>query len=239
MLYLIVLLLLLTLYVATIFLMKKFTKTNLTNIIFLSVSYLCYLSLVLIVFLDVGINDWNFLNTLPTANVSPFMFSILPIYFVLPKTIKKYFLTLISLLSVGMLISVIFSCFYNFSIGYKFHPHFLLDYVAHMSLSLWGIYLVKSKQIALTKKECFIGGLIIVAVAFVMMILNVIFDTSFFGLSLNGKHNIYNKVLVENSYLSALIYFCGLTIVLVLGFLYNKLLNISKKATTISKTKSE
>ena len=59
----------------------------------------------------------------------------------------------------------------------------------------------------------------------VMMILNLIFDTSFFGLSLNGKHNIYHMVLVSNSYLNALIYFSGLIIIMVGSFLFQKLLS--------------
>ena len=75
----------------------------------------------------------------------------------------------------------------------------------------------------------FAGGGTILFVAIVMMVLNVIFDKSFFGLSLNGKHNIYNCVLVQNSYLSAAIYFTGLVGVLMLGYFYHKLLNLKKK----------
>ena len=56
-----------------------------------------------------------------------------------------------------------------------------------------------------------------------MMILNVVFDTAFFGLSLNGKHNIYNNVLVLNSYLSAFLYFFGLCGVLLMGFGFSKI----------------
>ena len=119
-----------------------------------------------------------------------------------------------------MLFSATFNCIYNFSIGYKFHPHFLLDYVAHALLSLYGVYLVKSGQVRYSKRGCLIGGGIIFSVAVVMMILNVIFDTAFFGLSLNGGHNIYNVVVTESSYLSALLYFLGLCLVLVLGYLY-------------------
>ena len=124
-----------------------------------------------------------------------------------------------SLLTVGMFLSTVVNCIHFASIGYAFHPHFLLDYVAHFSLSLFGIYLVRSEQIDLNWKHNAISSAIIFGVAAVMLILNVIFDTAFFGLSLNGKHNIYNNVLVDSSYLSALIYFMGLLLVLFLGFL--------------------
>ena len=53
-----------------------------------------------------------------------------------------------------------------------------------------------------------------------MLVLNVAFDKAFFGLSLNGKHNIYNVVLTDSSYLSAALYFIGLCGVLLMGYYY-------------------
>ena len=191
--------------------------------------YLMYLSLMYVVYSDVGFYDWNFQNTLPVANVSPFMFSMMPLTWILPKGAKKYLYLLISLLSVGMLFSAISSSLYNAIIGYKFHWHFMLDYVAHLILSAWGIYLVKSGQVSFGKRECFISGSLIVGVAFVMMMLNVMLDTAFFGLSLSGKHNIYNNVIVDSSALSALIYFVGLVVVLLLGYGFNKILSKTYK----------
>ena len=82
----------------------------------------------------------------------------------------------------------------------------------------FGIYLVRSGQVTLAPRKSLYSGLIIIGVALFMMVLNLIFDTSFFGLSLLGKHNIYGNVLVESSYLSALIYFAGLTVILLLGY---------------------
>lgn len=172
-----------------------------------------------------GFNDWNFQNTLPTANVSPFMFFTLPLYYFLPKKIKKYYLLLISLLSLGMLFSVILACIQRIAINYRFIPHFLLDYVSHLILSLWGIYLVKSKQIQLVKKDCFIGGSIIIGVSLIMLIVNTIFQTAFFGLTFGDNYNIYNLVLVNNPYLSALIYVVGLSMILLLGYFFQKIIN--------------
>ena len=44
-----------------------------------------------------------------------------------------------------------------------------------------------------------------------------------------GKHSIYNNVLVNNSYLSALIYYAGLIGILFLGYLYLLLIKRIKK----------
>ena len=161
--------------------------------------------------------------------MSPFLFAVSPLFLVLPKGIRKYCLNLISLLSIGMIISPIISVTHNIIINYKYHASFLLDYIPHLLFSLWGVYIIKSKQVELKIKPSIISGSLIVAVAFIMMIINVIFDQSFFGLSLNGKHNIYNQQLVANSYLSALIYFTGLIALLVLGYFFQKLLNHFKK----------
>ena len=98
-------------------------------------------------------------------------------------------------------------------------------YVLYLILMfvLLGVYFVYSKQIELKPKQSIISGSIIVVVAVVMMILNVILDKSFFGLSLNGKHNIYNVALVSNSYVSALIYFWGLVTVMFTCYFLQKL----------------
>ena len=227
--YLIALGVLLIFYMAIFFLMKHMKNTKIWNIVFASLIFICYATLSITVYRDVGANDWNFQNTLPTANISPFMFSIVPIVLILPKKIKKYFLTLISLLFIGMLLSTVYNCIYNTVINYKFHFHFLLDYIAHFVLSLWGVYLVKSKQIELSKKDCIIGFCIMLCVVSGMLITNLILDTAFFGLSLNGKHNIYNVVLVSNSYLSAIIYYCGVVVIMLLGLVFQKLINKKNK----------
>lgn len=217
-LYLVTIFVLLGLWVGAFLLMKRFTNQTITNIIFASVIFLSYIACVVIVYVKVGFNDWNFQNVLPVANVSPFMFFMCPLFLVLPKSIKRYFGSLISLLVIGMILSPILSCVRCFVINYKFHLSFALDYFNHIILSLWGVYLIQSGQTSLKIKDNLIGGAIIVGVAITMMIINVIFDTAFFGLSLNGKHNIYNVVLVSNSYLSALIYFAGLSLVLIAGY---------------------
>lgn len=232
--YILVLCVLIACSIAVIALMHKFTNRKIANFIFFIIVYICYLSLALIIYIDVGFNDWNFQNVLPSANVSPFMFFIMPIYFLLPSKLKQYFLLLISLLSVGMFLSPCINCIYFDSISYAFHIHFVLDYIAHFALFLWGVYIIKSKQVELNATNALISALYIICVAIVMMIINVIFDTSFFGLSLNGKHTIYNQVLVSNSYLSALIYFVGLIAVLILGFGFQSLIkkiNDRKNAT--------
>ena len=62
----------------------------------------------------------NFQNVLPVANVSPFMFALSPLLLILPRCVRKHALLLVSLLSVGMMLSSVFGCIYNASINYAF-----------------------------------------------------------------------------------------------------------------------
>ena len=231
--YIITLIIFIALYVTAIYLMKFMHNPRLTTAILVALVFIPYVMLSHTVYFDVGFYDWNFQNTLPTANVSPFMFTAAPLALFLPKKAREYFLLLISLLSVGMLAASTLGCLYNASINYKFHIHFTYDFLSHFAISLLGIYAVRSNQVTLNPKNVLISASIILIAATTMLVLNVIFDTAFFGLSLNGKHNIYNNVPVDNSYLSALIYYLGLVFVLLLGYAYS--LFFSKKSIAVTK----
>ena len=228
--YIIALAVLCTVYAVSIYLMKYARNFKLFNLIFCILVFVPYVILCIIVYNSVGFYDWNFQNVLPVANVSPFMFTAVPLILLLPKGVKKYAYLLISLLTVGMFLSSVLGCIYNASINYKFHYHFLLDYIAHFSLSLFGIYLVRTKQVDFSFKNSLASGSIMVGDATLMMVLNLVFDTSFFGLSLRGKHNIYNNVLVDNSYISALLYYIGLIGIMSIGFLVSSIFNKDKFA---------
>lgn len=223
MIYIAILFALLFVYVAMIFGMEKIGNVRVGNALFASIPVICYLILLIIVYFDVGFSDWNFQNALPTANVSPFMFSSLLIYFFLPKRAKKVWALLICLLSLGMLLSVVIACTSRAVIGYKFHFRFLLDYISHLFLSLFGIYLFKTGQVTVKKKDCLLSGGLIVGVALLMFLLNAIFGTAFFGLALDEHYGIYNLVLVSGWYFSALLYFAGLIGVLTFGYFYLKI----------------
>lgn len=214
------------LFALGIFLMKYIRNHKAFNLIFPVAVFALYFALCIFVYkTDTDPARWNFLNTLPTANISPFTFSIMPLLLVLPKKAKEPIYLLIAMMSVGMFFSVAFGCLGNAVRNYRFHPHFLLDYMAHVVLAAYGVYLIRSKTAKFSVKNCLVSGSLIYGVAVVMLILNVIFDKAFFGLSLNSSHNIYNMVLVDNSYLSALIYFIGLGAVLALGALLCAILN--------------
>lgn len=219
------------LYILGLVLLGFLKNKTITNIVFCVLIVGLYIPTVVIAYIKNGPNDWNFTNTLPTANVSPFMFCICPLVVILPKKLNEYIKGLISLLVVGMILSPIISIVFNGIRNYAFHFSFYLDYVAHLLLSLWGCYFVITKQFDLNIKKSLISGSIIVAVALIMFILNCIFKTAFFGLAITDKYSIYNIKIVNNAYLSALIYFVGLAAIMVAGYFFQKLISFlfSKK----------
>ena len=218
MLYLVSLFALLVLYAEAVWFLPRLKNHRLWNALFAASIFILYAVHTFLIYLDVGAKDWNFTNTLPVANVSPFMFAFMLFIHLFPKRVKKYLYALVVLLSVGMILAALLGCASRFFIQYRFHATFLLDYIGHALLSLWGVYMIRSEQIKMSRRETAIGGSLIVGVAFLMLILNLIFDTSFFGLSLKGKHNIYNNVLTDSSVLSAVLYFTGLVAVLAMGY---------------------
>ena len=220
--YIFIILTLLALYIATIFIMGRMKNTKIVNLIFFITIFSLYVMYVLQVLLIQGHKSIYFHGVLASANVSPFMFSTLPIVYFSRGRVQTYLYGLIALLSVGMMLSPILNAVTYALNDIPFQILAVWDYIAHLGLSLWGIYLVRSNQVKIELKSSIFSALIILSVALFMLVHNLIFDTTFFGLSLNGKHNIYGNVLTENSFLSAGIYFSGLCAILVAGYFYSR-----------------
>lgn len=212
-------------YVLGIFFIRKINKYKILDIGWLILIFIFQLIKILYFWINEGITSWNFYNALPTANISPFMFIFSIILLVLPKTIRTYGNTLISLLSLAMFLACMVMMIFNGMRDYNYYFNFVLEAFNHILFSLYGFYLYKTQQTYHDKKRSRISGMLIIGVAFIMLILNLIFKTSFFGLSMYGNHNIYTIVICESSIISAIIYFEGLTILLGLGSLYLKVIN--------------
>ena len=206
------------------YVLGRVRNTKVMNIIFAFAIFLSYIAFVVIVYIKVGLKDKAFTNTLPTANISPLAFFISPLCVFAPKSIKKHFLLLFSLLSIVMILLPVYNCVYNYLTNHEFVPYLLLNYFSHLVMLLWGIYIIRSKQVKLNLKSFSSSLSTILCILILFTSLNSIFDTSFFGLSLNGKHNIYGYVLVDNSYLSLSIYVVGLVTLLLIGYVFCKLI---------------
>ena len=216
-------------YATLVWLLDYIPPSKIVNGLFCGIVVVGHIFCMLRMAMSVGLRDWNFTNTLPTANVSPFMYLTAGVVLFLPKKVRNVFLTLISLLAFGLFVAGLLNCVGNIARNYAFHATIAVDSVIHAVLSLFGVYLVKSGQVEWNKKNAAKSGLIIMGVAFLMLVLNLFFHTAFFGLSLEGKHNIYNVVLCESGAVNAILYFSGLLAVLIAGYFYQKWLTRKEK----------
>lgn len=224
--YLISLVISLIIYIVVFILIKMgFLKSKKFHFVFCGLIIVTYLYIVLNRLIECGPANWNFLNTLPTANVSPFMFAVTSICFIFPKSIRKYLFALISCLSFGMFMAGSLELIVQIARRYPFYFVYSVDALAHLTLSLYGIYLTEIEEVKLKSFTTLIGSLSIVATALVMLVINLFTGYAFFGLGFKGNHNIYNMVLTSSPILSCLIYFGGLMSVLAVGWGIQVLIN--------------
>lgn len=208
-------------YGVSLFLLIKYYKVlpqKLMNIIFVIIIFVPYLGVLHFAATSVGFKDWNFLNALPPANVSPFSFTMCLFTLVLPKKIKGVIFRVFSFLVVGMFFAAIITDVLWIMDHKVYHFFRCLDSLSHLCISLFGIYLVLTKQVEVNVKSFIKGFITMFSVVAVMIILNVTCGTAFFGLAFDGRHNIYSMVLTKSPYLSAFLYMTGLAAVLVSSY---------------------
>lgn len=213
----------LTIWLVIIFKYKTKLNAKVFNLVFSLIIAISYIALLIYNTQALDIFPAVFDKTLPTGNISPFMFSLVLITIFLPTKLKDIIYTLIVLLSVGMFGAGLNELYSSLSFP-LFSLFFPLDILSHFTLFLFGIYLVVSKQVDLNKKNVIKAIILIYSVIFIMIILNAIFKTCFFGLSFDDTHNIYDMTFIKNEYLNILVYIILVFIVLMGGYILNRII---------------
>ena len=219
------------LYTTGLLCMKYLVKyRKISDIDFPSLIFILYFIEIVLLLVDVGFKDWSYLTLLPLGNVGPFMFFTLPFYFLLPKKARKFALTIVALLSPAMLVYGIMRGVALVVAGTKAYASYVLDILCHVVFAVYGIYLVRSEQVDLDVKRSLISGGILLGVSVLMLILNAIFKTSFFGLSVYGNHNLSNIIFLKSAVLSIFVYFIALAALMTVGYFFQKYLAVASKA---------
>ena len=210
------------LILGTNLLLKKNNHHRLINTIFASI--ILILHTCDIIFSAIEGNGLNLKNVTPISNISPFIFTIIALTIFLPCRINKYIYKYIAIFQWALFIAAFYvpiaalikqdSTYFSFAI---------FDSVAHIVTAAFCYYLRKTKQVDVSFKEFGYISLITSSLVVVVIIINLICHTNFFGLNFYGNHNIYGSVIVEDGFLSAFIYLSGLALALWSGyFLYLK-----------------
>lgn len=213
--------------IGIIHLFKYYKKldTKLSNIIFSFIIFIPYIVLLYFAYkMSKQYNINAFVYSLPISNISPLMFTLTIVALIDIKILKKSIYNLYAYLIIGMGLAALLSDIGSLVQGIPYNIYRTMDSISHVSMSLFGIYLVLSNQIEINKKSFIKAVITIYSIVLTIIIINLIFDTSFFGLSLRGKHNIYQLVLTSNSFISLLIYITGLFGVLIVSYFIQKLI---------------
>ena len=148
----------------------------------------------------------------PLSKMSPFIFATVFFINFAPKTIKKYYYTILSTLILAMAGVGIFAALVDGLMNDMdyFVIWMYFDSFSHISIALLGLWLVISNQITYERKMLLKCLMTLYSFLMILVIINIIFRTNFFGLSVYGEHNIYG-IVIDPWILSFAVYFAGLT----------------------------
>lgn len=195
-----------------------FKMSDIQEKLILSFIFMCFLLNALEKLVYTWTDSPWFYDVLPFGNMSPVLFTLCFIGIFLPKNIRKYIYAIFILLMIGMAGAGLKNGFERtLRLDHDIYTCILFDCYGHTLIALFAFYLLRNGIVEFNKKEKIFAIVFCFACAVTALILNAIFDTEFFGLNLNGRHQIYHVRISENSYISALCYFAGLTVVVVAG----------------------
>ena len=159
-------------------------------------------------------------------NISPFTFTMIPFMYLVKDKVRQWFLNAISFFSVGMFLAMLITpqYAYLFSFTVNASMDYVLDALCHLNCSLFGIYLIASKQVkidfsSLKKAVLFMYGVVAFGVT-----MNFLFKKNFFGMGPYSNFSIYMFDFFDDYWITLLAYLIGIFVVLAIGYQSNYLL---------------
>ena len=206
-----------------LFLHRKVSDTRTVNYVLSGAALLFY---ILLIVFDGQYHHWDtetILDVNPLSKMSPFIFATVFFVNFMPKTIKKYYYTILSSLILAMAGVGMFSSLANGLMNDMnyFVVWMYFDSFSHIAIALFGIWLVLTGQTALDRKTLFKCLAILYSFLLLLIIVNLIFKTNFFGFSVYGEHNIYG-IVINPWIVSFIAYFAGLTVIVVADWFLSK-----------------
>lgn len=167
----------------------------------------------------------------PLANLSPTLFTITTVFIFVPRKYRTVYYALVGIMAPAMMLAGIWNSISScFGVPPWLYVCMIFDILAHLLFAVFGFYIYRNRIIEFNKKQIISAISVIAFFVVLVIVLNVIFDTDFYGLNFNGKHNIYNIVITSNSWLSNGIYLLGLSGLITLGvFTSKRLMNFIER----------
>lgn len=207
------------------FLNKRLKNKSSVNYVLAGIALLFY---ILLIVTDGQYHHWDeptILDVHPLSKMSPFLFATALLAEFLPQTIKRYYHTILATLLLAMAAVGIFASLadgvmndMNYFVVWMY-----FDAVSHVTIALFGLWLAISGQLSFERKILLRSLGILYAFLLLLIVINLIFKTNFFGLSTYGGHNIYG-VVIDPWILSFVAYFAGITVIALAGWFVCKAL---------------
>ena len=193
---------------------KDRINTKVFNGIFIAFDLLFYLFWNISSAQNGGLKD----GFMTLENISPYIFTIIPLTLFMNEKTKSYAYSAIAFLHFGMFAALLISPEYVVIFDYKTEASFWYasEAICHMLAALFGIYLIITRQVKTdfehwVKSIVFMWGSITFGV-----ILNLILDTRCFNMN-PERYGIYMLDIFESYEATRLAYYLGVLLVLTLG----------------------
>ena len=159
----------------------------------------------------------------PLSNVSPLLFTLTLISIFLPENWRNRVYKFMCNFNIVMIVAGFISIIYSLVVCPFYFKFLIFDEFAHITYCLFTIYLLKSGQVTISKKDFGFNCLTMALILGLVFGLNLIFNWNLFGLCLNDGYGIYGNKIFGNCHLSNLVYVCALALVMVLSYYLSKL----------------
>jgi len=177
---------------------------------------------------NLGMDEYGWLKEgfQTLGNISPFTFTLIPLTCFMNDKTKQYAYDAIAFLWVGMFLALFISPEYAYIFDYHREASVVYtgEALCHMLASLFGIYLILTKQVKLDFQSWVRSIIFMYLVIFFGVFLNFFFHKSHFGMNPYGNYAIYFLDIFGTFEATFIAYLLGVLTVLTLGWQFGGLL---------------
>ncbi len=152
-------------------------------------------------------------------NISPFIMTLIPLTVFMSEKVRSYCNSAIAFLWIGMFFALMISPqeAYIFSYRIEASPLYCSEAACHLIASLYGAYLIITKQVKCDFKAWKKSLICIYSVIGLGVILNYIFHLGNFGMDPYGDYSIYMIDIFGSFEATLVAYLCGVLVVMTVG----------------------
>lgn len=200
---------------AAIIIFRDHIDTRIGNAVFICLDVIFFIALHLNYY-----NRGAFSTFLTLDNISPFTFTLLPFSYLMKDKVKDYFFSFVAFICLGMFGAMLVSPNYAYLFQQRLDASFdyVFDAFNHLVVSLFGVYLVVTKQVKPNMKQFIKGSIFIYSVITIIVIINLLFHTRYFGMAPYGNYSIYMLNIFGSFGATLLGYILGLALILFTGY---------------------